>query len=130
MKQNIFNLIVGSIGGIISFLYGDLTTALYILVAMMCIDFFSGVINAIMLKELNSIVAYRGLAKKVYILLLVALAHLADVALKTDVLKNVTIFFYIANEGISILENACKIGLPIPQQIQVALEQLKGDTEE
>lgn len=129
MKQNIFNMIIGAIGGVIAFAYGDITTGLYILIAFMTIDFISGIVNASIEHQLDSTVAYKGIAKKVYILLLVALAHMGDVALKTDTLKNVVTFFYIANEGISILENASKIGLPIPSQIQNALKQLKGDNE-
>ena len=127
MKQNIIAITSAGLGGLLSFLYGDITPALQVLVAMMVIDFVTGTLNGVLSKKLNSKTCYKGIVKKINILCLVAVGHFIDQATGMNTIKNVVVFFYLANEGISIIENAAKAGLPIPQKIKDVLEQLKEE---
>lgn len=122
--------ICGIIGGLISFLYGDISYALLVLVSLSVLDFITGILGAIEARELDSNICFRGILKKIYIFVLVALGHMLDVAISSNVIQSTIIFFYIANEGISIIENSAKSGLPIPQQIIDVLKQLKNDNKE
>lgn len=113
-------------GAATGYFYGEWSPLLGILIAFVAIDYATGIIAAIYLKELSSKIGFRGIAKKVLVFLIVAAAHLADQALGTDrVLMHATIYFYLANELISILENAGRTGLPLPQQIKDAVQMLK-----
>ncbi len=102
---------------------------LQILVAFIVIDYMSGVIAAYVGKRLDSRVGVRGIVRKVGFLVLVAVAHLLDqvTGLGTPVLKTATMWFLIANEGISITENLGEIGVPIPKSLQEALRRLRDD---
>ena len=106
-------------GGFVGFLYA--------LVIFVSVDYVTGVMVGILNKELSSQVGFRGIFKKVVIFSLVAVAHIIDtyVIRNGSVLRTAVIFFYLSNEGISILENAVKIGLPIPEKLKSVLEQLK-----
>jgi toxin secretion/phage lysis holin len=90
------------------------------------VDYTTGVLRAVVEKSLSSRIGARGIAKKVAIFLVVGIAHLADVYLLGDgeALRTAVIFFYMANEGISLLENATAIGLPVPEQLKDVLAQL------
>lgn len=94
----------------------------------MVVDYLTGVLRAVAEKQLSSRVGARGIAKKVVIFLLVGIANLADVNLLGDgaALRTAVIFFYIANEGVSLLENAAAMGLPVPEKLKEALAQLHG----
>jgi len=111
------------------FLFGGWSLPLQILVAFVVIDYICGFWAAFTRKELDSSIGARGIAKKVGFFVLVAIAHLLDqmAGMGAPVLKTATIWFLLANEGLSILENLGEIGVPIPKTLQDALRRLKRD---
>lgn len=119
-------------GGLIGAFLGGIDGLLYTLIVLIIIDYITGFMCAIIEKRLSSEVGFRGIFKKVMILLIVGIANLIDVNLigKGAVVRTAVIFFYISNEGVSVLENAGKIGLPIPQKLRSILQQLKDKDEE
>ena len=121
------NIILNSLGKIISFFLGELDGLLYALVIFVILDYITGVCVAIQTKKLFSNIGAKGIAKKVAIFLMISVAHVADQYLveSTDVLRSVTTLFYLSNEGISIFENVCKIGLPLPGRLKNLLEKFK-----
>ena len=121
------NIILNSLGKIISFFLGELDGLLYALVIFVILDYITGVCVAIRTKKLSSNIGAKGIAKKVAIFLMISVAHVADQYLveSTDVLRSVTTLFYLSNEGISIFENVCKIGLPLPGRLKNLLEKFK-----
>lgn len=123
------NVGFGAIGGIVGWLFGGLDGFLYALVVFVIIDYFTGIMAAGVQKKLSSEIGFRGIAKKVTIFLLVALANMLDVnVIKTgSVARTAVVFFYISNEGISILENATVIGLPIPKKLKDMLLQIREE---
>jgi len=123
---------VACLGGCLGAFVGGFDGLLYALLAFVIIDYVTGLGVAVINKKLSSEVGFRGIFKKVLIFTIVGLAHLLDVeVLKIgDTLRTACIFFYLANEGISILENASKIGLPVPKKIRAVLDQLKEEDEE
>lgn len=126
MKSYSVQTIAGIIGWLVAFLYGDVTVAFLSLVALICIDFATGVAHAVAERKLSSRTCSKGIIKKVYILALVAVGHLVDEVTGAGVCMSVVTFFYIANESLSIIENAGKIGLPVPEKLITILEQLNG----
>lgn len=117
--------------GVFGFLWGKADGLLYALIAFMALDYFTGIIVAVLRHTLNSEVGFKGIAKKVMILLLVAVGHILDVHVLGGgaVCRSAVIGFYIANEGISILENAGNIGIPLPKKLIAVLQQLKKDND-
>ncbi|OGO86190.1 MAG: hypothetical protein A2Y22_08710 [Clostridiales bacterium GWD2_32_59] len=114
----------------VSELMGGWDMFLKALLLMIIIDYATGVLKAIYLKELSSEIGYKGIIKKVVMLLVVVIACQIDALVGTDnALRTGTIFFWIANEGISILENAAKMGVPVPKQVKDALLKLKNEQE-
>lgn len=109
------------------FLWGEFDGLMYALIAFMVLDYLSGILVAIAKKELSSKIGFRGIAKKVIILSLVAVGHILDVNVLNcgSVCRSAVIGFYIANEGISILENSAELGLPLPKKLVSVLKQLK-----
>ncbi len=124
------NSVVAVIGTIIAKALGGWDMALYVLVGVVTLDYVTGVLVAIFQKRLSSEIGFKGITKKVMIFLLVYLACLVEQATGTDVLRLVVIFFYVANEGISILENAGKLGVPYPEALKNILLQLKKQGEQ
>jgi toxin secretion/phage lysis holin len=120
------NSIFAIIGTVIAKALGGWDLALKVLVAMVVLDYVTGVVIAILNKKLSSEVGFRGLFKKIMIFALVYVAVLADQATNTDIIRTITIMFYIANEGISVLENAGKLGVPYPARLKNILTQLKS----
>ncbi|GAA0302264.1 toxin secretion/phage lysis holin [Gracilibacillus halotolerans] len=120
--------IVGIGGAITSFLFGGWPALLNILLAFVVIDYITGLIASGIQGKLSSQVGWKGIAKKVVIFLIVGVAHLVDVALggQTNMFRDTVIFFYLANELLSIIENAGRIGIPIPRILMNAVEALKG----
>lgn len=114
------------VGGVLAFIFGELTPAFAVLIALMVIDFCTGLLHAFIEQKLNSKTCARGIVKKIFILALVAVAHLIDVSLGKAVCMGVVEFFYIANESMSIIENAGRAGLPVPEKLKEVLEQLNG----
>ena len=104
---------------------------LYALLAFVIIDYITGVMCAVIDKKLSSEVGFKGIFKKVLIFLLVGIANILDVQVigTGSVLRTAVIFFYISNEGVSLLENAAHLGLPIPQKVKTVLEQLHDRSE-
>lgn len=125
------SIVVGfaAIGTCISSFLGGWDLLLKALVVFIVVDYVTGVICAIVEHKLNSKIGFKGIAKKFLILAIVGLAFMLDKAVGTNVLRNMAILFYIANEGISILENSTKIGVPYPQKLKDILDQLKKENE-
>ena len=124
--KSIFGGLV-TVGG---YLLGARDGMIMALLAMIIIDFISGVIVAIARRELDSRVMYMGGIKKVGILSIVAVGNILDVVLELGgMLRTLTISYFIANEGISLLENWSKIGLPVPEKLKRVLKQLRDDVE-
>ena len=110
-----------------SYLLGGMDSLLAALVAMICIDFATGIIKAIALRDLSSGKMFMGGAKKIGILLIVSTANLVDSVMELGgVLRSVTIAYFIANEGISLLENWSLMGLPVPARLRNVLRELRG----
>ena len=126
---NSIQLAVTAIGGAIGWFLGGLDGFLYALIIFVVIDFLSGVMCAILQKKLSSEVGARGIFKKVLIFFLVGIAHIIDTRFLGDggAIRTAVIFFYISNEGVSIIENAAIIGLPVPKQLTDILAQLNKD---
>jgi len=128
MKTSFYYLQSGffALGAIVGGFLGGKDGLLYALLVLVILDYITGVLNAIDQKRLSSSVGYKGIARKVLIFVLVGTANVVDVYIlgKAGVLRATVIFFYISNEGISILENASYLGLPIPQKFQSILKQL------
>ncbi|MGB4658024.1 MAG: phage holin family protein [Mobilitalea sp.] len=127
---NTIQIVIAAVGGFFGYFLGGLDGFLYALIAFVVIDYLTGIMVAILEKKLSSEVGFRGIFKKVLIFSLVAVAHIVDSQLiqTGSAIRTAVIFFYLSNEGISILENTGKIGLPIPEKLKKALEQLnKGE---
>ncbi|MCX4364626.1 MAG: phage holin family protein [Bacilli bacterium] len=114
----------------IGWLVGGYDTMMVTLLLFMCTDYISGILCGISNKELSSEVGFKGIAKKIMILLLVGATNLLGQATGIEGLRYIVISFYLANEGISIIENASILGLPVPQKIKDVLEQLKNTSNE
>jgi len=116
-----------AIGGWLGWFLGGYDGFLYALIAFVVIDYILGVMCAILEKHLSSDVGARGIFKKVVIFSLVGIAHIIDQNIIGDggVIRTAVIFFYLSNEGISIIENSTRIGLPVPEKLKEILEQLK-----
>ena len=125
--DNIFKNIMAGICTVLSFLFGDMEGLMVALIALIILDYISGVIAAAVEKRLSSGVGAKGIAKKIFMLLIVALANIVDINVIGDghVLKTVTVVFYICNECISLIENAGRIGVPVPKKLLDVLEQLR-----
>lgn len=118
---------LAAIGGLIGGFLGGLDGFMYTLIAFAVIDYVTGFMCAIVDHKLSSEVGFRGIFKKICIFLLVGIANLIDVYVigQGAVLRTAVIFFYLSNEGVSILENAGRLGLPIPEKLRAVLAQLK-----
>lgn len=125
--DNMIKSISAALGAVGGFLFGQLNGLFYAVIAMMAIDYITGVVVAVLDKKLSSEVGFRGLVKKLFILVLIAVAHIIDAQVigTGAALMTAVMLFFIANEGISILENAAALGLPIPQKLRDVLEQLR-----
>ena len=119
------------IGAILGDFFGGMDGLLIALIVFMVLDYITGLMCAVMDKKLSSAVGFRGICKKVLIFALVGLGHILDTRVigAGSVLRTAVIFFYLSNEGVSLLENAAHLGLPIPQKIKNVLEQLHTRSE-
>ena len=133
MKEfwNTIQLIFTAVGGWLGYFLGGCDGLLYALIAFVVIDYITGVMCAINDKTLSSEVGFRGICRKVLIFLLVGIANILDAQVigTGSVLRTAVIFFYISNEGVSLLENAAHLGLPVPKKIKTVLEQLHDRSE-
>lgn len=123
---NWIKMLCAVLAGLFSWVYGGIDVLLSVLIICIVIDYISGIFAAIYTKTLNSQVGFRGILKKVVILLVVALGSLMGQALEQESIRDIVIGFYIANEGISILENAGRMDIPICKGLSKFLEQLKN----
>ena len=128
MKEfwNTIQLAFAAVGGWLGYFLGGCDGLLYALIAFVAIDYITGVMCAIADKSLSSEVGFKGICRKVLIFLLVGIANIIDVQVlgAPGVLRTAVIFFYLSNEGVSLLENAAHLGLPVPDAIKTVLEQL------
>lgn len=133
MKEfwNTIQLTFAAAGGWLGYFLGGCDGLLYALLAFVVIDYITGVMCAITDKALSSEVGFKGICRKVLIFLLVGIANVLDVQIigTGSVLRTAVIFFYISNEGVSLLENAAHLGLPVPEKIKTVLEQLHDRAE-
>lgn len=133
MKEfwNTIQLVFTGIGGWLGYFLGGWDGLLYALIAFVAIDYVTGVMCAISNHTLSSEVGFKGICRKVLIFLLVGIGSILDAHVigSGSVLRTAVIFFYISNEGVSLLENAGHLGLPIPVKIKAVLEQLHDRAE-
>ena len=139
MKEfwNMIQMVFAAVGGWLGYYLGGCDGLLLALVAFAAADYLTGVMCAVSDRKLSSNVGFKGICRKVLIFLLVGIANILDVHVigTGSVLRTAVIFFYISNEGVSLLENAAHLGLPVPGKIKAVLEQLhdraeKTETEE
>lgn len=130
--MNVFKLLVTVFGTAVTYMLGDFDKPLITLLIFVILDYITGVLVAWIRHELNSEVGFKGLFKKALIIVVLIMAVCLDRLLLTDdfLIRTIVCYFYIANEGISILENAGGLGVPIPQKIKNVLVQLKEESEE
>ena len=129
--QIIIDSIAGAVGAVLGFMYGEVSGLFGALIAFMALDYITGVIVAVIEKRLSSEVGFRGLAKKFLILVFVAVGHIADTYILggTPAAMSAVMLFYMANEGISIIENAAALGLPVPKKLTSIMEQIRNKSE-
>ena len=128
---NSIQLIFAAVGGWLGRFLGGCDGLLYALIAFCIIDYLSGVACAISDHNLSSQIGFKGIFKKVLIFLLVGIGHILDTQVigSGSVLRTAVIFFYLSNEGVSLIENAAHLGLPIPEKLKDVLEQLHDRAE-
>jgi toxin secretion/phage lysis holin len=125
---NFIQLGASAFCGWLGWALGGLDGFLYTLIACMVLDYATGIMIAILEKKLSSVVGFRGIFKKVLILVMVGIAHAVDrnIIGSGETVRTAILTFYISNEGVSLLENAARIGLPIPSKLKDILTQLHG----
>ena len=122
-----------AVGGWIGCLLGGMDGLLFALTALMALDYISGLLCAAADRKLSSAIGFKGICRKALIIMLVGVAHIADVHVvgSGSALRSAVACFYLSNEGLSVLENAARLGLPVPEKLKNALSQLheKGKNE-
>ena len=133
MKEflNVIQAIFAAVGGWLGYFLGGCDGLLYALLAFVVLDYITGIMCAVADKKLSSAVGFKGICRKVLIFALVGIGHLLDTQVigTGSVLRTAIIFFYISNEGLSLVENAAYLGLPIPSKLHKVLEQLHDRAE-
>lgn len=133
MKEfwNLIQFVFTAVGGWLGYFLGGCDGLLIALVVFVAVDYLTGVMCAVSDKKLSSEVGFKGICRKVLIFLLVGIANILDVQVigTGSVLRTAVIFFYLSNEGVSLLENAAHLGLPVPEKIKTVLEQLHDRAE-
>lgn len=134
MKELVYHLprFFAIIGSLVGFLMGGYDGFLYTLLSFILMDYLTGVMTAIITRQVSSEIGFKGILKKMLILIMVAMGHLLDQNLLGggDAMRTAVIFFYTANEGISIMENLGRIGFPIPEKLKKVLAQLSEQEKE
>ena len=133
MKEfwNVIQMVFAAVGGWLGYFLGGCDGLLYALLAFVVLDYITGVMCAVADKKLSSAVGAKGLMCKCLVFIMVGIGHILDVQIfgETGVLRTAIIFFYLSNEGLSLVENAGHLGLPIPKKLHDVLEQLHRDSE-
>lgn len=133
MKEfwNTVQIAFTAVGGWLGYYLGGCDGLLIALIAFTLIDYITGVMCAVIDKKLSSAIGFKGICRKVLIFLIVGAAHILDLyVIKTgSILRTAVIFFYISNEGVSLVENSAHLGLPVPKKIKSVLEQLHNRAE-
>ena len=133
MKEfwNMIQMVFAAIGGWLGWFLGGCDGLLIALVVFVAIDYVTGVMCAVSDKKLSSEVGFKGICRKVLIFLLVGIANIVDVQVigTGSVLRTAVIFFYLSNEGVSLLENSAHLGLPVPEKMKDILAQLHDRAE-
>jgi toxin secretion/phage lysis holin len=133
MKDYIHTLqiIFAAIGGYIGWFLGGFDGLLYALVAFVVIDYITGFMVGILEKKLSSNIGFKGIFKKVLIFTFVGIGHIVDIYILQNgsAVRTAVIFFYLSNEGLSIVENATKIGLPVPEKLKAVFVELGKEEE-
>ena len=134
MKElwNTMQIILAAVGGWLGYFLGGCDGLVYARILFVAADYVTGVMGAVVDKRLSSEIGFKGICKKVLIFVLVGLANILDVQIigTGSVLRTAVIFFYISNEGVSLLENAAHLGLPVPEKLKDILQQLHNRAEE
>lgn len=126
--KNLINFVTSTLLTTVVYFLGGLDIALKTLLIFMLLDYITGICKAIVNKKINSVIGIKGIIKKIGYLILVALSvQLDNITGGTGALRTLVIYFFVANEGISILENWGSIGLPMPKKLMETLEQLKKE---
>ena len=133
MKEfwNVIQMVFTAVGGWLGYFLGGCDGLLIALVVFVAVDYITGVMCAVSDKKLSSEVGFKGICRKVLIFLLVGIANIVDVQVigTGSVLRTAVIFFYLSNEGVSLLENAAHLGLPVPEKMKDILAQLHARAE-
>ena len=128
---NFIQAAFAAIGGYIGYFLGGVDGFMYALITFVVIDYVTGLMVAVLERKLSSEIGFRGIFKKVLIFTFVGIGNIIDVHLigNGSAIRTAVIFFYVSNEGISIIENSAKIGLPIPEKLRNILKQLNKEDE-
>ena len=120
-----------AVGGFLGWFLGGCDGLLYALIAFVTVDYVTGVMCAVVDRKLSSSVGFKGIFRKVLIFVMVGISHILDTQVigNGSVLRTAVIFFYISNEGVSLLENASHLGLPVPKPVKTVLKQLHDRSE-
>ena len=133
MKEfwNTIQLIFTAIGGWLGYFLGGCDGLLYALLVFVTLDYITGIMCAVADHKLSSEVGFKGICRKVLIFALVGIGHVLDTQVigTGSILRTAVIFFYLSNEGVSLVENAAHLGLPIPEKLKAVLEQLHDRAE-
>ena len=134
MKElwNVIQIGLAAAGAWLGWFLGGMDGLIYAMLVFVIADYATGVMCAISDKHLSSEIGFKGICKKVLIFVLIGVANLIDIYIikSGSMLRTATIFFYLSNEGISLLENAVHLGLPVPEKIKQALKQLADNKKE
>ncbi|ELY5747898.1 phage holin family protein [Streptococcus iniae] len=122
-------VLFSTIGGLLGSIFGEVNGFLFALLVFITIDYLTGIMAAVVEKNLSSAIGFKGLFKKVVLLFLVAIGQIIDnhILKQGGIVRTTIIFFYLSNEGLSIIENASRIGLPVPEKLKMVLKQLKKE---
>ena len=131
-SRTIFETVCGLAGGLAGFLFGATDGLFYALIAFVILDYITGIISAVVQKNLSSRIGFGGIFKKSMVFVLVALANIVDEQVlggSGGILRSAVAAFLLANEGLSVLENVSSAGIPVPEKLRAVLRQLKNEDE-
>ena len=128
MNNNLITGVLAGVSGVLSYIFGPWDAMIMVLIAVVALDYITGVAYAAISRTLSSAIGFKGLLKKVFIFVLVALSTMLDklVPATNGAVRSAVCMFYIANEGLSILENCALMDVPVPKPLRDALEALKN----